>query len=82
MTIQPYRAAALITSAAMRDDDTTVRQLLRAQPAEELAPVAEACVLALAELIREFVPACAIAAAITSAQDMARTEALTERNPR
>lgn len=74
-----FRTAALVVSSALRDDDQAARLLLRTLPPELIAAVCEASILALAELVREFVPADAVQRAIESAQDMARTEA-TERN--
>lgn len=72
--------AALVVSAALRDDDVSVRHLLQTMAPEVAAATAEACVLAMAELVREFVPAHAIAAGITDAQQIAH-EAATGRNP-
>lgn len=79
---QPYRTVALIVSAALRDDDTSVRLLLQTCPPDELRPICEAAVLAMAELVSQFVPAEAIRTALDDAQTMARTEATQERNPR
>lgn len=80
MTGQPYRKVALIASAALRDDDDSVRYHLNTCPPDQVRAVCEAAVLALAELVHQFVPAHAIHAALADAQDMARNEALTERN--
>lgn len=76
---QIYRTAALVVSSALRDDDATARRLLNSLPPDAIKAVCEASLLAMAELIREFVPADAVHRAIAEAQDMARTEA-TERN--
>ncbi|MEU9581069.1 hypothetical protein [Streptomyces chilikensis] len=81
MTAQPYRAVALVASAALRDDDVSVRLLLQSQPPELLPAVAEAAVIALAELVRDFLPPDAIAAAISSAQELAQTEATEGTHP-
>lgn len=82
MTSQPYRTVALVVSAALRDDDVSVRMHLRGCAPTELRPICEASILAMAELVREFVPAHAIQAALTDTQNMARTEATQERTPR
>lgn len=78
---EAFRKAALVVSCALRDDDQGARLLLRTLPPELIAAVCEASILAMAELVREFVPADAVQRAIREAQEMARTEA-TERNPR
>lgn len=80
MDAQVLRSAALIASAALRDDDTSVRLLLHTLPPEIAAAVTEACVIAMAELVRDHVPLEAIAAGIKDAQQLAH-EAATGRTP-
>lgn len=82
MSSQPYRTVALVVSAALRDDDTSVRLMLQHCPPDQLRAVCEAAVLAMAELVGQFVPAEAIRTALDDAQNMARTEATQERTPR
>lgn len=78
MSAQVYRTAALVISAALRDDDQSVKCLLhRCDPA-----TAEAVVLAMAERVRLFVPPEAIREELNGAQHIARTEATQERNHR
>lgn len=69
------RKAALVVSAALRDDDTSVRLILQTLPPRIAAAVTEACVLALAELVRDHVPSHAIQAAIRDTQQIAQAEA-------
>jgi hypothetical protein len=73
------RTAALVVSAALRDDDTSVGHILRTLPPEQTAEVAVASVTALAEILHDHIPAEAIRAGITEAQRIAQTAA-TERN--
>jgi hypothetical protein len=81
MNIDPevMRKAALVASAALRDDDVSVRHVLHTLPPRIAAAVTEACVMALAELVRDHVPPNAIQAGIAEAQQIAQTAA-TERN--
>ncbi|MGW3727314.1 hypothetical protein [Streptomyces sp. NPDC000851] len=72
---QVMRAAALVVSAALRDDDTGVRHQLHSLPRDIAAAVTEASLLAMAELVRDHVPPDAIRAAIRDAQHIAQTEA-------
>ncbi|MFE6530034.1 hypothetical protein ACFVMA_13955 [Streptomyces rochei] len=72
---QTVRQTALIVSAALRDDDTSVRLILHTLPPHIAAAVTEASVLAMAELLRDHVPADAIADAVRGAQGIAQTEA-------
>ena len=81
MTTQPYRTVAQVVSAALRDDDTSVRLLLASCPPDHVRAICEAAVLAMAEIVGQFVPAEAIRTALGDAQDMARTEATQERTP-
>ena len=76
---QFVRTAALVTAAALRGDDTAVRLLLHTLPADEVAAACEGAVLAMAGLLAEFLPADAIARAVTEAQQLAQ-QAATERN--
>lgn len=69
------RTAALVVSSALRDDDQGARLLLHTLPPDYIKATCEASIFAMAELVREFVPAHAIQAAIESAQQMARDEA-------
>ncbi|MER8008125.1 hypothetical protein [Streptomyces sp. NPDC094149] len=82
MTTQPYRTVALVVSAALRDDDTSVRLLLASCQPDQLRAICEASVLAMAEVVAQCVPADAIRTALEDAQNMARTEATQERTPR
>lgn len=72
---QIYRTAALVVSCALRDDDQGARLLLHTMQPEHIVATCEASIFAMAELVREFVPAHAIQAAINGAQEMARIEA-------
>jgi hypothetical protein len=74
------RTAALVTAAALRDDTTAVRLLLRTLPPERIAATAEGSVIAMAGLVREVVTPEALARAITEAQQVAH-EAATEGAP-
>ena len=69
------RTAALITSAALRDDDHSVRHLLHNLTPEEAAAATEGSLLAMAELVRQFVAPEAIQAAIRGAQVLAHETA-------
>jgi hypothetical protein len=73
------RKTALVVSAALRDDDVSVRHLLHTLPDRIAAATTEACLLAMAELVRQFVPPHAIQAGIADAQQIAH-EAATGRN--
>ncbi|MEE1819331.1 hypothetical protein PUR59_30495 [Streptomyces sp. SP18ES09] len=73
---QFIRSAALITSAALRDDDTTVHLLLHTLPPEEIAATAEGAILAMAELLRDAVTPQAIQNAIREAQSLAHEAAI------
>ena len=73
------RTAALVTAAALRDDDQAVRLLLGTLPPDEIKAACEGAVLAMAGLLAEFLPPDAIARAITDAQQLAQ-QAATERN--
>jgi hypothetical protein len=75
MSAQVMRSAALVVSAALRDDDVSVRHLLHTLPPPIAAAVTEACVLAMAELVRDHVPPDAIAAGIADAQQIAHEAA-------
>ena len=81
MTTQPYRTVALVVSAALRDDDDGVRHHLASCSRNQLRAICEASVLAMAEIVNQFVPAHAIHAALDDAQTMARIEAASERTP-
>lgn len=81
MTTQPYRTIALVVSAALRDDDDSVRHHLSSCSRKQTRAICEASILAMAELVHQFVPAHAIHAALADAQSMARSEATAERNP-
>lgn len=72
---QIVRTAALVVSCALRDDDQGARLLLHTMQPEHVMATCEASIFAMAELISQFVPPHAIQAAITSAQELARTEA-------
>jgi hypothetical protein len=72
---QIFRTAALVVSCALRDDDQGARLLLHTMKPEHILATCEASILAMAELVREFVPPHAMQAAINSAQELARTEA-------
>lgn len=74
---EPLEVGALAIGAALADDDTAVRHLLHSLPPQHAAVVCEGAVLAMAQLLREFLPPEAIAEAITTAQNLAR-EAATE----
>ncbi|MFJ3290388.1 hypothetical protein ACIPMW_34490 [Streptomyces sp. NPDC086669] len=69
------RTAALVVSSALRDDDQAARLLLHTLPPDHIKVTCEAAIFAMAELVREFVPAEAIQAAIRDAQQMAQNEA-------
>ncbi|MEU6101173.1 hypothetical protein [Streptomyces flaveolus] len=73
------RSAALVVSAALRDDDVSVGLILRTLPTETAAEVCVASVTALAEILHHHIPADAIRAGITEAQRLAH-EAATGRN--
>lgn len=75
MNNQIMRQAALIVSAALRDDDTTVGHLLRNQPPDQLAEIAVASVTALAEILHQHIPAEAIRAGVSEAQRLAHNAA-------
>lgn len=79
MNSQIMRTAALVVSAALRDDDTSVGLLLRTAPPDQAAEVAVASVTALAEILHDHIPPEAIRAGITEAQRIAH-EAATGRN--
>lgn len=79
MKAQVMRQAALVVSAALRDDDTSVNHLLHNQPPDIAAEVAVASVTALAEILHDHIPAEAIRAGIAEAQQIAH-EAATGRN--
>jgi hypothetical protein len=81
VTTQPFRTIALVVSAALRDDDDSVRYHLASCDPDQLRAICEASVLAMAELVHQFVPAHAIHAALADAQGMARSEATSERTP-
>ncbi|MFH8799685.1 hypothetical protein ACH4F6_08835 [Streptomyces sp. NPDC017936] len=81
MSIQPTRTVSLVCAAALRGDDTAMRHLLYTCPPDLLPVIAEASVLALADLLREFLPPDAITRAVREAQNIAQTEA-TERTHR
>lgn len=72
---QVVRTAALVVSSALRDDDQAARLLLNTMQPEHVRATCEASIFAMAELVREFVPPAGIQAAITAAQELARTEA-------
>lgn len=72
---QHMRTAALLVAAALRDDETSVRLLLHTLPARQIKATCEGAVLAMAGLLREFLPPDAIARAIASAQDVAHQAA-------
>lgn len=72
---QIYRTAALVVSAALRDDDTSARLLLHTLPRELVVATCEASIFAMAELLRNHVPAHAIQAAIHGAQQLAQQAA-------
>lgn len=80
MSHQIMRSAALVVSAALRDDDTSVGYILRSLPPEQAAEVAVASVTALAEILHTHLPPEAIRAGVTEAQNIAR-EASTEGTP-
>ncbi|HEY6115417.1 MAG TPA: hypothetical protein VI172_05615 [Candidatus Dormibacteraeota bacterium] len=74
------RTAALIVAAQLRGDDMGVELLLGTLHPDHVRVVAVASVCAMAGLLAEFVPADAIARAVTEAQQLAQ-QAATERNP-
>lgn len=69
------RTAALITAAALRDDETAVRLLLHSLPPEQAAAACEGSVLAMAGLVREAVTPEAVQNAVRAAQDLAQQAA-------
>lgn len=77
MSVDPeaMRSAALVVSAALRDDDTSVRLILHTLPPRSAAAVAEASVLAMAELVREAITPEALQNAVREAQQLAHTAA-------
>ncbi|MER7174589.1 hypothetical protein [Streptomyces mesophilus] len=75
MTSQITRSAALVVSAALRDDDTSVGLILRTLPPDQVAEVAIASVTALAEILHDHIPPHAIRAGVTEAQRIAQTTA-------
>ncbi|MBT2488795.1 hypothetical protein J7E96_09720 [Streptomyces sp. ISL-96] len=76
MTAQFLRTAALVTSAALRDDDQAVHLLLHTLPPEQIAATAEGSILAMAELLRSAVTPAAMQAAIREAQALAHEAAI------
>lgn len=78
---QIYRTAALVVSCALRDDDQGARLLLHTLPTPLVAATCEAAIFAMAELVRDHVPAHAVQAAIHGAQQLAQ-QAATEGDPR
>ncbi|MGW5210021.1 hypothetical protein ACWEQO_02065 [Streptomyces sp. NPDC004051] len=74
------RTAALVTAAALRDDDQAVRLLLATLPPDQAAAACQGAVLAMAELVREAITPEAVARAVRDAQQLAQTAA-TEGNP-
>ncbi|MFF3377180.1 hypothetical protein ACFYXF_30025 [Streptomyces sp. NPDC002680] len=72
---QVYRTAALVVSCALRDDDTSARLLLHTLPPPLVVATCEASIFAMAELLRDHVPAHAIQAAIHGAQQLAHQAA-------
>ncbi|MES9523136.1 hypothetical protein [Streptomyces capoamus] len=76
---QYVRTAALVTAAALRDDDLAVRLLLNTLPPEEIAATAEGAVLAMAGLVREAITPEAVQRAVAEAQALAH-QAATEGN--
>jgi hypothetical protein len=81
VSVQPTRTTALVCGAALRGDDTAARLLLQTCPPDLLPAIAEASVICLADLLREFLPPDAINNAIREAQRIAQDEA-TERTHR
>ncbi|MEV5441413.1 hypothetical protein AB0N23_02515 [Streptomyces sp. NPDC052644] len=72
---QTLRAAALVASAALRDDDQTARNLLRALPPHLIPVAAEAAVFAMAELLRDVLTPEHIQTAVREAQALAQQTA-------
>lgn len=81
MTTPIMRTAALVVSAALRDDDASVGHILRTLPPDQLPEIAVASVTALAEILHDHIPAEAIRAGIAEAQQIAQNSAA-GRNPR
>lgn len=72
---QYLRTASLATAAALRGDEIGLRLLLQTLPPEQTAAACEGAVLAMAGLLRNFLPPDAIQRAVTEAQALAHTTA-------
>lgn len=66
-------ASALVIAAALEGDETAVYHVLYGLPPEDTPTVCQAAVVALAQLLGEFLPADAIQTAIREARTVART---------
>ncbi|AWT42816.1 MULTISPECIES: hypothetical protein [Streptomyces] len=72
---QYLRTASLATAAALRGDEQSLRLLLQTLPPERVLATCEGAILAMAYLLRDFLPPDAIQHAISEAQSIAHTAA-------
>ncbi|MFF9625387.1 hypothetical protein [Streptomyces griseosporeus] len=72
---QYVRTASLATAAALRGDEQGLRLLLHTLPREQVMATCEGAILAMAYLLRDFLPPDAIQRAISEAQAIAHTAA-------